>query len=96
MIRYTDAIDTAGDDVITCADRIRTAGQDMYDNLRNLISSGQLTGEGIATALDESQTRWNSACDEFAQAEQDFGTKTKDSYANMMAADHRGAGYIAT
>lgn len=94
-MRYTDSIDMAGDDVISCADRIRQAGDDMYAHLRNLVSSGQLTGDGIATALEQSQTRWNNACSEFAQAEQEFGTKTKDAYVNMMAADQRGGSYIA-
>lgn len=96
MLRYTDGIDAAGDDVITCADRIRQAGDDMFTHLRNLISSDQLSGEGIAAALDASQQRWNTACNEFATAEQQFGMKTKDAFANMMAADHRGAGFFPT
>jgi uncharacterized protein YukE len=95
MLRYTDAIDTAGDDVVTCSDRIRQAGTDMYQNLRNLISGGQLTGDGIATAMQESQDRWNAACDEFATAEQQFGVKTKDAFVNMMAADVRGGNMIS-
>lgn len=93
-MRYTDSIDAAGDDVITCADRIRQTGDDMYRHLRNLMSSDQLTGEGIASALDQSQERWNTACGEFALAEQQFGMKTKDAYVNMMAADHRGGSYF--
>jgi hypothetical protein len=95
VLRYTDSIDMAGDDVITASDRIRQAGEDMYQHLRNLVSSGQLTGQGIATELEASQTRWNTACDEFATAEQDFGVKTKDAHVNMMAADMRGGSYIA-
>lgn len=93
-LRYTDSIDAAGDDVITSADRIRQAGDDMYQHLRNLVSSGQLTGDGIATSLNESQERWNNACNEFAVAEQRFGQTTKESYVNMMAADVRGGGYF--
>ena len=63
-------------------------------HLRGLIDSGKLSGDGIAQALEQSQTRWNKACDEFAEAERKFGLTTKESYANMIAADYRGASYF--
>lgn len=94
-MRYTAAIDAAGDSVISHAGNIQQIGNDMYTYLRNLISSDQLSGEGIARALEESQARWNTVCEEFAQAERDFGAKTKEAYANMMAADARGGSLIA-
>lgn len=93
-MRYTPGIDSAGDGVISCAGNIERIGNDMYTHLRNLVGSDQLSGEGIAAALEASQARWNTACAEFAAAEQRFGTTTKDSYANMMAADQRGGSFF--
>lgn len=95
MMRYTEGVQAAGESVVNHANNIRRMGEDMYDHLRGLMDSGQLTGEGIAQALTDSQTRWRAACDDFAQAEEDFGNRTQDAYVNMMAADHRGAGYFA-
>lgn len=93
-MRYTPAIDAAGDTVVGCSARIRQAGEDMYAYLRGLVGAGQLQGEGIQQALEASHQRWNAACDQFAVAEQEFGTKTKASYANMMAEDLRAAGHF--
>lgn len=93
-LRYTPSIDVTGDGVVTCADTIQQIGAEMYSYLRGLIGSDQLSGEGIARALDESQERWNTACDEFSAAERKFGLTTKESYANMIAADVRGGGYF--
>lgn len=93
-MRYTAGIDMTGDDVVTAADNIQRIGDDMYAYLRGLVGGEQLSGEGIAQALEESQHRWNDACQEFARAEREFGMRTKDSYANMIAADHRGAAYF--
>lgn len=94
-IKYTAAIDTAGDEVISHAGNIQQAGKDMFDHLRNLIGTDQLNGEGIAQSLDTMQTRWNNACEEFAQKEREFGMRTKDSYSNMIATDRRGGSLIA-
>lgn len=93
-LKYTPAIDTAGDDVITAANNMRQAGEEMYNHLNRLISSGDLRGDGIAQALEASHKRWNQACDEFANSEQTFGTTVKNSYADMISTDHRCAGYF--
>lgn len=94
QLRYTPGIDAAGDSVVSAANNIRRLGDEMYTHLRNLVGSEQLSGPGIAQALEASQQRWNAACNEFALAEQKFGMRTKDAYANMMAADQRGASYF--
>lgn len=93
-MKYTAAIDTAGDSVVGCSQRMRQVGDDMYSYLRNLVSADQLRGEGIQQALEASQKRWNLACNDFANAEQQFGMRCKDSFANMMACDQRAAGYF--
>lgn len=93
-LKYTPAIDSAGDDVITAANNMREAGQEMYSFLNRLIASGDLRGEGIAQALQESHQRWNQACDEFANSEQTFGTTVKESYVDMIQTDYRCAGYF--
>jgi hypothetical protein len=93
-LRYTPAIDAAGDEVIRCGETIKLAGDDMYGCLLNMCDSGQLTGEGVEQALRASQARWNAACSEFATAEQTFGTRVKDAYSNMIATDMRYASYF--
>jgi hypothetical protein len=94
MIRYTPAVQQAGETTITHANNIRRIGADMYAHLNQLVSSGQLTGDGIATELQNSQRRWNEACDAFAQAEEDFGNRTIDASVNAFAADAKGGSYF--
>jgi uncharacterized protein YukE len=93
-LRYTPAIDVTGDGVISVADRIQQIGDEMYSYVRGLVGGDELTGQ-IADALEASKQRWHTACDEFAMAERRFGTTTKEAYANMMAADARGANLFA-
>lgn len=93
-VRVNGLVTAVGDDVNSCASEIRQVGADMFAHLRGLVSSGQLSGEGIRQALEQSHTRWNSACDEFAIAEEKFGTQCHDTYSNTMASDHRAAGFF--
>jgi uncharacterized protein YukE len=94
LMRYTGAIDSAGDMVSTRAQNIENLGQEMFEEVRNLIGNGGLTGE-IATALEAAQTKWDQGCTQFAEAEKEFGRKMQTSYANQMATDRRGSGYFA-
>lgn len=93
-MRYTGAIDSVGDEVSSHAQNIQNLGEEMFEEVRNLIGSGGLTGE-IATALETAQTKWDQGVAQFAEAEREFGSKMQTSYANMLASDRRGAGYFA-
>jgi|ADGO01.1.fsa_nt_gi hypothetical protein len=93
-LKYTPAVDAAGDDVISRANAMRAAGEEMYSQLNSLLSRGDLRGEGIAQALKASHDRWNQACDDFVVSESTFGTTVKDSYTGMIATDMRCAGYF--
>lgn len=93
MMRYTTAVDAAGDAVAGYAKEIETLGADMFQRVRDLIGSGGLTGR-IAEALEQAQTEWDTGVQQFSAAEHQLAMKTKDSYSAIMAADNSGAGYF--
>lgn len=93
-VRVNNTVNVVGDDVSTSAQNIRRIGEDMYSHLRSLVSAGLLRGEGIEQALTASHSRWNAACNDFADAEQRFGEQCHNTYTNTMATDLRCGGYF--
>lgn len=92
-IKTTDAVQHAGEAVQGHAARIQELGDNMYQQVRNLLSNEQLSG-AIGQALEQSQDRWDAACRDFADKEQQFGVRTVDSHINLLAADTKGSGYF--
>lgn len=93
VVKYTTSIYDASDGVKRSSQLIRDEGEAMYGQLKDMCSSGALTGM-TSEAVEASWVRWQAACDDLATQEETFATKMSQNTQNVFDVDRQSSGYF--